>query len=132
MLKLADAEECGYFAKDGQGEICIFGDNVMSGYYKSPEKTAETIDEEGWLHSGDIGEWLEDGSLHIIDRKKHIFKLAQGEYIAPEKIEIVYLMCSKIMQVFVDGSSLEVCSSPFFVFHFLTKYNFCFQTNRIT
>ncbi|XP_077868150.1 long-chain-fatty-acid--CoA ligase 1-like, partial [Saccoglossus kowalevskii] len=89
-VKLEDVPEMEYFAAKNQGEICMRGPGVFKGYYKDPAKTAETIDKNGWLHSGDIGQWLSRGELKVIDRKKHIFKLAQGEYIAPEKIENVY------------------------------------------
>jgi len=106
-IKLVDVPEKECFAKDGRGEICIKGPNVFKGYLKAPEKTAETIDEDGWLHTGDIGEWLQNGTLKIVDRVKHIFKLAQGEYVAPEKIENVYVRSPLVAQAFVHGDSLK-------------------------
>uniref|UniRef100_A0A672HAX7 Long-chain-fatty-acid--CoA ligase n=1 Tax=Salarias fasciatus TaxID=181472 RepID=A0A672HAX7_SALFA len=106
-VKLVDVEEMNYFASNGEGEVCIKGKNVFKGYLKDPEKTAEALDEDGWLHTGDIGKWLQSGVLKIIDRKKNIFKLAQGEYIAPEKIENVYVRSEPVAQVFVHGDSLQ-------------------------
>ncbi|XP_020611686.1 long-chain-fatty-acid--CoA ligase 1-like [Orbicella faveolata] len=107
IIKLVDVEEKAYFAKNGQGEICLKGPSVFKGYLHDPEKTAETIDEDGWLHTGDVGEWLPNGTLKIIDRKKNIFKLSQGEFIAPEKIQNVYLRSPFIAQVFVYGNSYK-------------------------
>uniref|UniRef100_A0A8C3SIC3 Long-chain-fatty-acid--CoA ligase n=1 Tax=Chelydra serpentina TaxID=8475 RepID=A0A8C3SIC3_CHESE len=107
LLKLVDVEEMNYFAVKGEGEVCVKGPNVFQGYLKDPEKTAEALDKAGWLHTGDIGKWLPNGTLKIIDRKKHIFKLAQGEYIAPEKIENVYMRSEPVAQVFVYGESLQ-------------------------
>ncbi|TMS22323.1 Long-chain-fatty-acid--CoA ligase 1 [Larimichthys crocea] len=107
FVKLVDVEEMNYFASNGEGEVCIKGKNVFKGYLKDPAKTAEALDEDGWLHTGDIGKWLPSGVLKIIDRKKNIFKLAQGEYIAPEKIENVYVRSGPVAQVFVHGDSLQ-------------------------
>ncbi|XP_058496329.1 long-chain-fatty-acid--CoA ligase 1a isoform X1 [Solea solea] len=108
-VKLVDVAEMNYLAVNGEGEVCVKGPNVFQGYLKDPEKTAEALDKDGWLHTGDIGKWLPNGTLKIIDRKKHIFKLAQGEYIAPEKIETVYSRCDAVAQIFVYGESLQAC-----------------------
>lgn len=57
-IKLVDVPEMEYWAKNNQGEICVKGTNVFQGYYKDPAKTDETIDEQGWHHTGDVGQWL--------------------------------------------------------------------------
>uniref|UniRef100_A0A4X2KHH9 Long-chain-fatty-acid--CoA ligase n=1 Tax=Vombatus ursinus TaxID=29139 RepID=A0A4X2KHH9_VOMUR len=106
-IKLIDVEELNYFASKGEGEICVKGPNVFKGYLKDKEKTDEALDKDGWLHTGDIGKWLPAGTLKIIDRKKHIFKLAQGEYIAPEKIENIYIRSEPVAQTYVHGDSLQ-------------------------
>uniref|UniRef100_A0AAY5F1W7 Long-chain-fatty-acid--CoA ligase n=1 Tax=Electrophorus electricus TaxID=8005 RepID=A0AAY5F1W7_ELEEL len=108
-VKLVDVADMSYYAANGEGEVCVKGPNVFQGYLNDPEKTAEAIDKDGWLHTGDIGKWLPNGTLKIVDRKKHIFKLAQGEYIAPEKIENVYMRSDPVAQVYVHGDSLQAC-----------------------
>ncbi|MCB8995467.1 MAG: long-chain fatty acid--CoA ligase [Bacteroidales bacterium] len=69
------------------GEILCKGPNVMLGYYKAPDLTAEVIDKDGWFHTGDIGVFVDGKYLKITDRKKEIFKLSSGKYIAPQVIE---------------------------------------------
>ncbi|KAF9390089.1 hypothetical protein CPB97_009986 [Podila verticillata] len=110
-LKLVDVPEMNYRVTDQpypRGEIWIRGDTVFKGYYKDEKNTAETIDAEGWLATGDIGFVDNRGCFTIVDRKKNIFKLAQGEYIAPEKIEnVLGARCNLIQQIFIGGNSLE-------------------------
>ena len=88
------------------GEVYFYGSSIMKGYYKNEEKTNECIF-DGWLASGDVGAVLPNGALKIIDRVKNIFKLSQGEYIAPEKLENVFVQCSFGSQVWLYGESLR-------------------------
>lgn len=70
---------------------------MFSGYFKNPEKTKEAFTEDGWINSGDVVLVNPNGSIQIFDRAKNIFKLCQGEYIAPEKLENVYIECTSIL-----------------------------------
>ncbi len=96
------------------GEVCAKGDNVMMGYYNKPEATAETIDEDGWLHTGDIGTWIEKGGkkfLKITDRKKSLFKTSGGKYVAPQVIESKYKESTFIDQIVVLGNDRKFVSA---------------------
>jgi long-chain acyl-CoA synthetase len=113
-FKVIDVPEMNYLSKDKdlkgdplpRGEICIRGGSVFKGYYNEKDH-GESIDNEGWLHTGDIGQIHQNGSLRIIDRKKNIFKLAIGEYIAPEKIEKIYLTSQYVVNAYIYGDSLQ-------------------------
>lgn len=93
------------------GEILCKGPNVMLGYYKEPELTKETIDEEGWLHTGDIGELIDGKYLRITDRKKEMFKLSSGKYIAPQVIENKFKESFFIEQLMVVGENEKFASA---------------------
>ncbi len=108
------------------GEILCKGPNVMMGYYKAPDLTAEVIDADGWLHTGDVG-LMEDGKyLKITDRKKEIFKLSSGKYIAPQGCENKFKESIFIEQIMVIGENEKFASaliSPNFTF----LHNWCFR-----
>jgi len=88
-----------------RGEICVRGPHVFGGYYKMEALSKETVDGDGWLRTGDVGEITPQLGFKIIDRKKNIFKLQQGEYIAPDRVEACYLQSGYIEEIFLHGSS---------------------------
>jgi long-chain acyl-CoA synthetase len=90
-----------------QGEVLIHGDNVALGYFKNEEKTKEefiTVGKKRYFATGDIGEFREDGSLKIIDRKKDLIKLSHGEYISLGKVETTLLTNSLVDNICVYGN----------------------------
>ena len=97
------------FAEDG--EILTRGPHVMLGYYKNPEATRETIDEDGFLHTGDIGRLVDGKYLQITDRKKEIFKLSNGKYVAPQVIENLLKESPYIQNCFVFGENQKFASA---------------------
>ena len=115
-FKLLDVPEMGYTCLDTEesgkhaprGEICIRGPGNVAGYYKNAEKTAETFTNDGFLLTGDIGTVMPGTlALKIIDRKKNIFKLSQGEYVAPDRLQNIYKNAVGIADIFVEGSGYE-------------------------
>ncbi len=84
------------------GELCVKGPQVMKGYWNRPDETAATIDEEGWLHTGDIARMDEDGYFYIVDRKKDII-IASGYNIIPREVEEVLYMHPKVLEAVVAG-----------------------------
>lgn len=106
--RLESVPEMGYDALSSvpRGEICLRGSTLFSGYHKREDLTNEVL-VDGWFHTGDIGEWQPNGAMKIIDRKKNIFKLSQGEYVAVENLENVYLRCPHITSIWVYGNSFE-------------------------
>ncbi|MDA3911750.1 MAG: long-chain fatty acid--CoA ligase [Bacteroidales bacterium] len=94
-----------------EGEILARGQHVMKGYYKDPESTAQVIDEDGWMHTGDVGELIDDKFLRITDRKKEIFKTSSGKYIAPQVIENKFKASTAIEQLMVVGENEKFASA---------------------
>jgi long-chain acyl-CoA synthetase len=103
------------------GEILMRGPSLMVGYYKDSEKTKDAIDEEGWFHTGDIGELGEHNILKITDRKKEIFKLSTGKYVAPQLVENKFKESPFIDQLMVVGEgekfAAAIISPDFEVLH---------------
>ena len=93
------------------GEILTRGHNLMLGYYKDEELTRSVIDEEGWFHTGDVGQWVDGKFLNITDRKKEIFKLSNGRFVAPQPIENRLKESAFIDQVMVVGEHQKFASA---------------------
>ena len=115
--KLVDLPDMNYLSTDvnpktgkpePRGEICSRGPYIMQGYFKDMKRYRESVDEDGWLHSGDVGVILSDqgNALRIIDRSKNLFKLSQGEYVAPDKVQNILINSKYIIQLFLHGVSL--------------------------
>ncbi|MCP4385408.1 MAG: long-chain fatty acid--CoA ligase [Hyphomicrobiales bacterium] len=96
---------------DKDGEILTRGPHVMNGYYKLPDQTAQVMTDGGWLHTGDIGRIDDDGYVFITDRKKELFKLSTGKYIAPTVVELALSSSTFIEQVVVVGSDRQFCGA---------------------
>ena len=119
---------------DEDGEILTRGPHVMLGYYKDPEYTAQVIDKEGWFHTGDIGELVNGRYLKITDRKKDIFKLSAGKYVAPQLIENMLRGSEYIEQVMVIGENEKqaaaIISPNFNTLHYWAlKYKLHYRDN---
>jgi long-chain acyl-CoA synthetase len=108
-LRLLDVPDMEYMSTDlphPRGELLIRSTSQFKEYFRNPEETAKAIDEDGWFHTGDICSIDELGRFKIIDRRKNVLKLAQGEYLSPERIENVYLSnCGWMASAYVHGDS---------------------------
>jgi long-chain acyl-CoA synthetase len=94
------------------GEILLRGPGIMSGYHNLPEASAEAVDGDGWLHTGDIGNVDERGYLRITDRKKDLFKTSGGKYVAPSAIESIFKgVCPYASQLIVHGEGRSFVSA---------------------
>ena len=108
---LASVPDMDYLVTDKpypRGEVLLRGNNLFSGYYRNEAETKKSMLPDGWFRTGDIGSVDERGRFKIIDRVKNVLKLAQGEYISPERIENVYLAnLTYLSQAYVHGDSIQ-------------------------
>ncbi len=116
------------------GEILMRGPSLMLGYYKDKEKTNEVVDAEGWFHTGDIGELDDEQILKITDRKKEIFKLSTGKYVAPQVVENRYKESAFIEGIMVVGegekyAAAVICPAFHFLHSWCSRYNITYRDN---
>ncbi|KAF5334972.1 hypothetical protein D9611_009928 [Ephemerocybe angulata] len=106
-VKLLDVPDAGYLSTNDppQGEVLIRGNSVTGGYYKRPDLNNDesVFTKDGWLRTGDVGQWNSDGTLSLIDRLKNLIKLASGEYIALERLEAIYKSCNLVANICVHA-----------------------------
>ncbi|MBU3064443.1 carboxylic acid reductase [Nocardia sp. NEAU-G5] len=106
--KLLDVPDLGYFATDRphpRGELLVRSPNLIPGYYKRPEVTAELFDAEGWYHTGDVMAEIGHDQLAYVDRRNNVLKLSQGEFVTVSKLEAAYGGHPLVRQIFVYGNS---------------------------
>jgi len=107
-VKLRDVVETGYLSSNDtpQGEVCIRGPSVTKGYFKRDDlNNDETIfTKDGWMRTGDVGQWNPDGTLSLIDRIKNLVKLSGGEYIALERLESIFKACTFVGNICVHAT----------------------------
>ncbi|PWA00512.1 hypothetical protein BB558_003423 [Smittium angustum] len=104
-VKLFSVPEAGYQSENNQGEVWVRGPSVSSGYLSNPPDVEKTFTSDGWLRTGDIGEWSDDGQLKIIDRLKNLVKLLNGEYIALEQLESAYIASPYTQNICIQAQS---------------------------
>jgi long-chain acyl-CoA synthetase len=97
------------------GEILTRGPHVMLGYFRDEARTREVMDDEGWFHTGDVGEVTDEGFLRITDRKKDLFKLSTGKYVTPQVLENRLTAHPLVEQAIVVGSGFKYCTALIFV-----------------
>lgn len=95
------------FNEEGIGELCLYGDNVMMGYYQMPEETAEVIDSEGWFHTGDLGYVDDKGYAFITGRKKNVIITKNGKNVYPEELEYLLSNSPYVQESFVFSQDTE-------------------------
>ena len=113
-----DAEHIGSIGKDDghceikldNGELCMRGGDVMLGYYKDPEGTAEVVDAEGWFHTGDLARVDEDGYYFLTGRKKNVIILDSGENVSPEELEGLLAKCPAVKECLVKEKGKKICA----------------------
>ena len=113
-----DAKHIGSIGKDDghceikldNGELCMRGGNVMLGYYKDPEGTAQVVDAEGWFHTGDLARVDEDGYYFLTGRKKNVIILGSGENVSPEELEGLLEKCPAVKECLVKEKGKKICA----------------------
>lgn len=146
-IRVVDAPDMNYFVTDtehcgekvlGRGEICFRGNNIFLEYYKDKKSTNNTIDKEGWHHTGDCVCILPNYALkvlkyllQIIDRKSNIIKLSQGEFVATENLENIYGQSNFIAQIYIHGESSKATIVSIIVpdFEYIAKWQKINNTN---
>ncbi|MCP3802000.1 thioester reductase domain-containing protein [Allokutzneria sp. A3M-2-11 16] len=106
--RLADVPDLGYYRTDSphpRGELLLKTEAMIPGYYRQPELTAELFDEDGYYRTGDIVAELEPGRIAILDRRKSVLKLSQGEFVATARLESIFAASPLVRQIFVYGNS---------------------------